>query len=45
MEWVRGRILESLLADFDFVGGYPGRRLQQRRLPGSPADRRAGRHD
>lgn len=23
MEWMRGRPLESLLADFEFVGGYP----------------------
>jgi hypothetical protein len=23
LEWMRGRTLESLLADFDFVGGYP----------------------
>jgi len=23
LEWMRGRSLESLLADFEFVGGYP----------------------
>jgi hypothetical protein len=23
LEWMRGRALESLLADFEFVGGYP----------------------
>ena len=35
LEWLRGRSLDSLLADFLFVGGYPsGIELRQERMSG-----------